>query len=917
MQCNTANKLHWCSLTYIAFRLDGEDCSDAQLARALRKARPDAVSGISERSLAVYLGQLRRGKVRWWEKRRAALQALVDLTGLDLADLGFGEPAPSGAYEFPSFPALRPLELATESLPDIYRGTELRERWEFDPSFWLDPASRLGRNSPPAGVYWLQVPQGHDLDLLWQRLRAQDHAQCIEVDALDRKILQQDGRNPVVVRVVHALKANDIAIEATPVSSPVLVLSRHCPPISHESPPLLPSFAFRSLRKHFRSTLCGGMRRDLKPDWQETLVHWMVARIQGGDTLLSHEDVKRWLGGVLPYRNIISTPNEFIALCGVLHQMGRAQANRLLDGGGDKLLRAHIGNISQARRFAKAVRHRYLHGSTSWHDPIPPEEWALHLEPAIPDSASVAALVTAMVEEKSLARRRDAKAKLMAASADTVLAEMADGGGLERHDDGSYHMEFPFLADALAADEVLKLVDAGAVAQWSRLYLDHTRKLAVEVALWRRSLPQLMQDVEHILGQPVPPLLQLAAEDAMFWIIGLKLATASHTERSAGMAVLRALAARVLSRTSMAGNKPLTRELQTPDEALTWLTVCWSWSMSVACPSVETAIEHFAWLFPCWAAAEHLFEYAGWQLPDQSSDALLQLTEEAGRAAWSTWWPVAQNVASRLPAVPTDPPAALMPALLLARVNKGCAVEPEWISVAGTSRVMSVLLPDAIAQLDATGKGRIFDALLSALDGRSSEIHGTEAEPAELRLERQMTTELLATSWLARDLIGSLATHAIIGIAGPERFNRLILCLGADDDAVIQAFAQAIPRCATWNRVFRQLLPSLPPGSWQTVVSWLDLYPSDDIAEWLWREDGAATIELFSGSHPSMEYALLVLANSAPDEHVPAVAEALSTTKSSLLRECRGHWASERLPGHGLKLETLVNALAEDEWSRT
>ena len=897
-------------LAIAGFRIHGAPASDAAVARELAKHRLFAEHGT--RTLAAYLGQLRAGNSRWWRSRPEQLRAVAELTGLELADFGFSDAGPSQAYAFPTFPALRPLDLLSEPLPDIYKDAGLQQDWEYKTDFWLDPDSRHPLDRPAPGLYWLQIPPGHGLDLLWRRAVARGHAQCREIATLGKTLPHQVGGKPIILRVAQPVPAEwERQAGDEPPTSPVLVLSRHAPPLTVEPDSRLSAFLSRQLRGLPPLILSKGMRRDLVADWQDRLVEWAVARLQATDTLFSGSDIRRWVDSLLPYRSVVSTPDELIALGGVLHQTGHAHRAATQ---GAPLFHACSSNPAVATRLARVLKHRYLHGAASWDEPLPPEDWAQHLQPGIADTASIASLVHSVVEEKSLSRRRQAKAALLTPPADLALSELTNDFALVRHDDGHYHTRLPFLANALVADEVFDLVENGRTQEWARLYLDPSRRIVVEMALWRRTLRQLVADARNVLSHPESPLIQLTAEEALFWSIGFKLAQSDSAIASPAQAVLQALASRVVARTAMGSSKPATRDLEAHDEALAWVAVCWHWSINVAFPQTTQFPAYLAWLFPGWADRENLLNYAPGDLPVESSEALEHTTTGAGRAAWALWWSAAQRIANELSAAPAEPPDALAPAIVLTGLCRGWAIDPQWVRSMGRPSALTPFLRRSVAELDAGPRKRLLDVALTAVDWRSNT--GATAETSSRETARnQVDAMMLPQSWLVQDVINGLDARAVVDVTGPARFSHLVMCLDPANTAVICEFAQALPRTSGWSETFLELLPILPRESLAMAVEWINFHPNARIAAWFWRQDAEATMAMLTQASQLSEIAISLLLHLAPSEYTAAVAELLIETQNPALLDHRAAWALDRLPHYGLKLEKLINRLAVDEWS--
>src|SRR5690606_20992091 len=230
----------------------------SELAREL--VDTTAFKDVKRRSLEAYLGALERGDHGWWEKRPALLEAFAKHVDMELSDLGIGRPSVPAAHVFTGFPALRPLDLALEAPPAIYRELALRKGWDFDPSLWLDPAKGRGLSNPGAGLYWLQIPRGCGLDLLWKQLLVQDRAQCIELEVLDRPPPPPGGARLIILRVAQPADHDQLdAIAASWLKSATLVLSRHAPPVPSEVSDPLAAFQLRALGTYLNSPIQGGI----------------------------------------------------------------------------------------------------------------------------------------------------------------------------------------------------------------------------------------------------------------------------------------------------------------------------------------------------------------------------------------------------------------------------------------------------------------------------------------------------------------------------------------------------------------------------------------------------------------------------------------------------------------------------------
>src|SRR5690606_14604193 len=126
------------------------------------------------------------------------------------------------------------------------------------------------------------------------------------------------------------------------------------------------------------------------------------------------------------------------------------------------------------------------------------------------------------------------------------ISELEGEFGLSNCGDERYQVSLPFVADMMAADAVSSLANDRNVAQWTRLYLDPSRRQAVDIALSGRPVATLIADAEDMLCRATAPVLGLAAEDALFWAIGLKLAQPTPDLPASAGPTLNALSRRVL-----------------------------------------------------------------------------------------------------------------------------------------------------------------------------------------------------------------------------------------------------------------------------------------------------------------------------------------------------------------------------------
>ena len=873
--------------------------SKATLARKLLDTQP-AFAGIAPRTLAVYLGHLQQGNATWWQRHPRQLDAFCAYAGLDPEDLGALQPVrPDSLHAFPGFPALPPLDLMRESPATLHEDVALAPWSMFDPAHWYDPASARGITRPMPGLYWLQIPDGRGLDLLWQTCRVRAHADCIEADSLDDvKRLPSTGR-PCVLRLAHAPEAG--ALERfDDIAAAVLVVSRHAPP------PHADAEGARQLRDVWRGrALQGAMLRTLRPEWRQTLARWVIER-RPQDSHLDQAELDRWCRRLSPVDTPIDTPRALLTVCGLLHRLPAHRSRCLLEAeGGRVFLESSIQQRALAQRLTRMLHQRYL-GDGDWGTPLSPEDWLDRLPTGIRHSRNLQSELAGIVKASSRAQRERQAKTLLARCGEASLSELLHPAGLAWDADGRYSMQLALAADLVGADAVCTLLREGDVEGWARCCLDPQRRRAAEIALWRRTPETLATDLDRLLATGLPPILRLAAEDAMFRTWGLRLA--QDAAPVVAMPGLQALAARVRARER---ETPWTRHVETPDDALVWRTICAAWSFEVPLPIGAATLEpRRFWQFPGWVppTAEAVDGYALYDLP-ALSDAPRSATAQYGSDAWQLWWPVSEKIVQRLAEAPADPPAPLAPALLLRTLAAGTSVPAALVWWTVRTPAARLRLESEVATLPMPARERLLDAVLDVVNTSHRPLDAEAPFDASMRA---LEADALAASWLAQAALRGLDDGAAVAIAGPSRFLALLQCLDTDSGAALTALAEALPLSNQWSSTFLALLPMLRADAWQVSVRWLQHIADARLARWLWHHDPSATLSRLAQTQSSPAAVLIV--QTTPDAQVAAVAALLAATQSPALRDYRLDWLANRLPEHGLSLQPLVNALDADGW---
>lgn len=879
----------------------------AALARVL--AKEPAFSGLPERTLSNYLGNLRKGDARWWHNRPECAEALAALTDLTARDLGLVEEASDRLVPFPGFPELRPLDLASELPAPITEDISSGDHRKFQPNFWLEPASWRAMATPAAGIYWLEVPHGVGLDIFWARAEAQGQLPCLSLSRLGTNLPEIAQRGPAILRVAEPTDQEGLrSLCSAGIRAPVLVLSRHPPP---ESLPNGRGAPLKSVMGSiFRDDLpqvAGAMRRTLRPEWREVFVGWILRRLSSSesvDTLLSLEEVERWIRGLSPWRNPVGTPRELVSLCGLLHELPYTHSKSYLaPDGGTKLIEECIAQGLDAQHFRLILRRRYLEGRERWLAPLHAREWIEFFDIPHKVSKRLGPVIKDIVYGSSTQEREAAGEVLREELGRNSLPDLSGHGALTETVDSRLGIDFPIAAELLAAEAALEHIRNADIATWARLYLDPSRRFAIEIALGWRSMSELIEDARRVLSHRGKAAERVGAEEALFWAIGMRLAVTPSSSREE-LPTLHALALRVLQRLPANDMRPWTRDLSEPGEDLAWLTVCWAWSLEVERPlECSTLLEQAAGLLPGWAAPEHLESLDGFTTSVESALLHLPTSAEGAPNAWPTWWSVANRVAGLFEVAPKEPPQALKPHLLMRGLDQGWKIPPDWILVTGSSKFAGSKLRKPFERLAEEQRTQLLEAVFKLW-----EAAGTTAGEGRNKSLRRYEDLRLASTWIPETLVSSLGVEKSVRIAGANRLW-ILFHLTADATAHAEDFAHAVPCEERWSDQFAWLLPRLPASAWKTVEPWLSTTVGVHAGNWLWHFAPEQALRLIEDPKGLTTWALDNLTANVPASLVPRVATTLVEIHSDTIDRVGARRLLEWLPAHALELDEIFEFL--------
>lgn len=837
----------------------------ADLARLLKEKDSAAFSQTKPRSLGVYLGKLRNGDSQWWRGKPECARALADLAGLDVRELGLTQPASDQTVLFAEFRGLPPVDPGSERLADISVDTAIKGFDPFNASHWLEPSGWHGPR-PEAGLYWLEVPAGNGLDVLCLRVESSKDVPLLRRSRLSAPLPRDAHLELCVLRIEEPASSSDlIELLEAGVRAPVLVVCRH-------PPPDLPQGSERDgVIKAVNpdaggSQLRGAMRRGLRADWHEVLAQWVVRRLDKQD-LETHFDpgeVSRLLEEVSVWRNAINSPRELIMLCARLHERTRIQSRRYsLPGGGRALLEDCCEAHVEVGSVCSLLTRHFLSGAGPWGESQTFGTWSLLAGVEIDRPEVLDDKLLRLEEADDRAARKEIRVDLQAQFRAATLRHLIGRGGLKRNEDGSYAIDLPLAAQLVAADAALVLLRRNDPGEWVRVYLDPSRRFALEIAAGWMTSSELTDLVQSVLDFEADTLDQVAAEEFAFWTIGIRLASSKSLRLGEPHGIdqtqLDRLATRVVERLPASDPAPWTRALDEENEDIAWVTVCWAWSIAIFQPNAVSMDPHsIAWLFPGWIEPHVLSSIGG---APCVVDGAIGHTPQGPLPTvdvWRTWWKVAARVVDAITEPPKYHPAALTPLMTLRATQREWKVPGTWLESTAMCPVAERLMRPEVAKLRTHAR----QGLLVALG------HHWATSP---KLNYKV---LLPRSWLARELTDPSGLDALIPAVGPSVARHFLEWGGGLDSDSARVLLNATPCNTEHLEDFLGLLPHLDESAINVVEPWLDeLSTGYRAAAWIWENAPSTAMQMIERSEDSSSHRLGCLLECAPYSEQKRVAQ--------------------------------------------
>jgi hypothetical protein len=474
---------------------------------------------VEPESLAVYLGQLDKGRSEWFVQRSGVLDALADVLGMTLEELKArmgapGEPRRRGLGPLTLWDIdTRPFDVRKERLPPGI------------PSRVLEPRS---------WPCWWHAPSGSGRTLAGLWLEAQGLAVYIVARTWQEAQEQLPARGAVFVELTHATGATDLPAE------PPAYLSI-C--IAADAPaPLEP----RSDKLTFLPAQTKWPLAGLPPveSWVEELVRWVAQRLPPDEELDVEECVK-WLREAPLALGLIDGFGAALGFVGLFVQFGgggRGRGRRLLSqanelsGMANLFLRMRMQRAVQQgarveanrdplwnslRRMARGL---IQHGEQSWFSDRPLEEW-FALAHAHPDTHALEWLEE-LVARKKLSLKAGELEQLQRELPPDAFRTVQQLRGLRLLHEvapGRFAMRPLWFLGALLEEASTALFDEGAEV-WGRALLQRHGTAILLKQFEARCQAGDFSPIERLLQSPAPASpFWVAALEASFRVLGLRL----------------------------------------------------------------------------------------------------------------------------------------------------------------------------------------------------------------------------------------------------------------------------------------------------------------------------------------------------------------------------------------------------------
>jgi hypothetical protein len=857
------------------------------LAKALSTGYPD-IPWPAARSLSVKIGALDRGQLTWWKNRPAEANALVDILKVSLADLGLHGESSTRMIAFTAFPELLPFDPARDTPCDIASAVPYADLKDMLDLPWWHGEEQAGFQRPPhAGISWLEFAPGTGLSLFWASLSARTprrHARVRKVSDATH-LLRQGGA--LVLRLAQPCDAQDLLVLATAHAElAILIVAPFPGPLADSISPMafhygweLPadSANLRIAELSSNDGLFGRIARykwRLHNDWHVRLLDWVEKRLARAtdDTLFSAQGARKWLENFSPWMDFTPLPADLLAICRLCHNAPESKLPKAGNhhAGSELLAKALRIAPGVVGAFSRRIGARLLDQKLPWQGPMAEADWAKLMPEAglVPGDADVFAIANG---RSVAARQRLAQAAIERRQAS--LQTLIDAGLLT---EGPFGMRSQpaFLVDLLARDHLIAMILAGPVDDWARCCFDAQRRLLVDAALHAIALDALVPVLARIQALAPRNAAAIAASDALFWNIGLRLVDGAFVPH-----IFSDLLDNVVERMKDVHGYAASlwsRDDDAPETGVTWLAICWAWSLWHPHKAFIADLVT-AWYFPGWTT----------DLVSQKSylyNVTLPTGDQSLTQGWRRLLAVARQLAHWLSTPPEHAPCFLHPALLLEALQGRWPVQEIWLSqFLGNRNIETWLLTELTASQTPVATA---SALLPVLMNIAGELGSDWLRNVDFYRSPVYT-------WALQTLPASVA----LGCLDADQRGALWRVPIALPPALLEVMLNNIDAGNVDEGAIERAIEACGPNQAHSLVRLIRSgHAIDSAVARLWALAPPGALLLLGDVASLKQEAAIALIHATPSEHNHAAAEAILANPLLLTATDRHWWVRANLP---------------------
>lgn len=655
----------------------GADVLAAWKTKEKRPAFPQA------EAIAVKLGLLRRGDVKWWSNHPEALGALAEILRCLPEEIIPREDASPGAVRITAFPELAPILAGQDPCALRNDGTP-----------WVGALVESCRTNQPRA--WIVAPSGSGktLALEVQRQRSGSRIATLGVRRLVDAVRAEKPAVPLVIEVRDRDDATDEGAlkELGKWSAHVCVLA----PFDRR----FISDADSTWRDVFWKS---------DGNWRERLLQWANSR-SPKPVDLDVAEVLHWLGVVDPSERLFATPGDVLRVAARAY---RADLPKSLHALARESLATMFVDPGWLQTFGVSAVEALLKARLADVDrplaPLSLTEWARLLPTTLAPYVQTKPATKGPSAKGAVRRVPEAPAPLQA------VHMLADAGALGTMVNGEH--DFASWVRAGIERDVITTAIQGTSLAWASWAVDATRRGAVDDALDASSPATLLRAVRLALAANEDELHTVAAIEALFAALGRRLCATEWQPTDAMVGDLQQLGLRQLDLVRRLPEyrrwpiyPALTRQAPgySNDAASTeWTTGAWRFSFMVPRPSDEVDA---AWVLPGWAPALRLAD----------APAMLPWPRTASEAPLLI---VAREVLSvcQDERLPEKVPSLFLPWILIDGPSRGWKLEKHHqyavLHSSTAPTLIGALLPSEPPEVQLRAVVSIWDAALAEMGG--------------------------------------------------------------------------------------------------------------------------------------------------------------------------------------------------------